>query len=209
MKKIFYLLIIVVFASCKFDGKAQDNKDIKTDEKCNGYYGERYMDFFNEWSINRENKKIIDSTLYYLDKQIICNPKDIEFVQEKAMFLIYNKFYERALIEIDSISKVDPFFKMMKGTIALRLNKENSEELLKEAYGEFIQYTIEYNDPNDIAWKIVLDNYFKGKEYALDAITKSKQNTNDDYVITTFEVMEQMIKEMPKEEILYNLFKIE
>lgn len=209
MRKIFYLIILVILSSCKFNGKTKDNKITNADERCDGYYGEKYIAFFDEWSVNRKDKKIIDSTLYYLDKLIKCDPKDKGFIQEKSNFLIYNKLYERALEEIDSISKVDPFFKMMKGTITLKLNKENSKELLKEARREFIQYVIEYNDPNDIFCKIILDNYFKGKEYALNEINRYLTKINDDYTISTFEVMEQMIKEMPKEEILYELFKIE
>lgn len=209
MKNIFYLLIILFFASCKFDGKAQENKVTMIDEKCNDYYGEKYMTFFDAWSINRNDTKLIDSTLYYLDKIISCDPEDSGSIQEKANFLIYNKLYERALKEIDSISNVEPFFKMMSGTLSLKLNKENSEKLLKEAHRKSIQFVKEYNDPNDIFWKIILDNYFQGKEYALTEIKKAKQNITDDYVISTFEELEKMINEKSKKEILYDIFNIE
>lgn len=207
MKKIFYLIFPLLLISCKYESKAQDESSI--DDKCNGYYGEKYAEFFNKWSVNRENERIIDSTLYYLNKQINCNPKDIGAIQEKANFLIYNKFYEKALIVIDSVSKVEPFFKMMKGTIGLKLDRQNSEELLKEAHGEFSQYIEEYNDPNDIVWKLILDNYLKGKEYALSEAERLKKNLKKDYEVANIEAIEQMIREMSKEDVLYHLFKIE
>ncbi len=207
MKKIFYLIFSLLLISCKFESKAQNESNIE--DKCNGYYGEKYVEFFNKWSVNRENKKIIDSTLYYLNKQISCNPKDVGAIQEKAMFLIYNKFFENALKEIDTLSEVDPFFKMMKGTIGLKLNKENSEELLKEARKEFTQYIEEYNDPNDVVWKLILDNYFKGKEYALNKAESLKKTMKKDYEVTNIEAIELMIREMSKEDVLYHLFKIE
>lgn len=208
MEKIFFLLIIVFFASCQFDGKAQGNKGITADKKCNGYGG-KYVSFFNQWSVNREDKIIIDSTLYFLDKLIQCDPEDKGLIQEKANFLIYNKFYERAIEEVDSISMEDPFFLMMKGTIALKLNQKKGEVILKDAHRKFIQKVIEYNEPTDVFHKIVLDNYFQGNEYALDEIVKYKQNSDDEYMIATFEVFEQMLKEKSEKEILYDLFKIE
>lgn len=204
MNKAIYLLFTTLFFSC--NGKAQDNNT--KDEKCNGYYAEKYSEFFNKWSVNRENKKIIDSTLYYLDKQINCDPDSFSNIQEKANFLIYNNFYEQAIKEIDSISNTNPFFKMMKGTLCLKLKKNNSEKLLKEARNEFAQYIQKHNDPNDVSWKIILDNYFEGKEYALKQTAKAKKSFKEDYQITNIETIEQMIKGMSKKDILYNLFKI-
>jgi len=204
MNKAIYLLFTILLFSC--NGKAQDSRS--KDEKCNGYYAEKYSEFFNKWSVNREDKKVIDSTLYYLDKQISCDPKNFNNIQEKANFLIYNGFYERAMKEIDSVSDADPFFKMMKGTLALKLDKNNSDDLLKEARNEFTQYIQEYKDPNDVSWKIILDNYFEGKEYALSEATKAKKSFKEDYQITNIETIEQMIKEMPKKDILYQIFKI-
>lgn len=204
MNKAVYLLFTILLFSC--NGKAQDN-NIK-EEKCNGYYAEKYSEFFNKWSVNRENKKVIDSTLYYLDKQISCDPHNFSNIQEKANFLIYNSFYDKAIKEIDSISNTNPFFKMMKGTLGLKLERDNSEKLLEEARNEFAKYIQKHNDPNDVSWKIILDNYFEGKEYALKQSAKAKKSFKEDYQITNIEAIEQMIKGMSKRDILYHVFKI-
>ncbi|MGX1023605.1 hypothetical protein [Psychroflexus sp. MBR-150] len=204
MNKAIYLLFTIVFLSC-------NNKDHDTnikDENCNGYYAKKYSEFFNKWSMNREDKQVVDSTLYYLDKQMSCDPKNISIIQEKANFLIYNELYEKAIIEIDSVSNTDPFFKMMKGTLSLKLNKNDGEKLLREARNEFTHYIQEYNNPNDVSWKIILDNYFEGKEYALRQSAKVKKNFKEDYQKTNIQTIEQMLKEMSKKEILYHLFKI-
>ncbi len=184
--------------------KAQNN----IDQKCNGYYVEKYSKFFEDWSTNRMNNKLVDSTLYYLDKQINCNPKNFIYIQEKANFLIYNGLYNKAIKTIDSVSYVDPFFKMMKGTLSLKLNVKNSDKLLKDAHNKFNQYLSEDKDPNDLSWKIILDNYFFGKDYALEELAKAKRKFEEDHQITNFESIEFMIKEMSKEEILFELFSI-
>lgn len=204
MDKAVYLLFILLLFSCK--DKTQDN--YTKEEKCNGYYANKYAKFFNEWSVNREDKKVIDSTLYYLDKKINCDVKNTNNIQEKANFLIYNGFYDEAIIEIDSISNTEPFFKMMKGALALRLGRNNSENLLKEAHNGFTQNIQKHHDPNDVFWKIMLDNYFEGKEYALKHSAKAKKNFNEEYQITNIEAVEQMIKEISKKEVLYHVFKI-
>ena len=167
-------------------------------------YQEKYLEFYQKWNINSRNKVLIDSTLYYLNKQIEMNPRDYSLIIEKTIFLMKNNFYDKALLEIQIISEDGPFYKFLEGVISLKLDKDNSGKLLKEAHNEFIEYAKEYEDINDILWKVILDNYFEGKDYALKEIEKYKNKAEDKYQLYLYEEVKELILKMSKEEVLFN-----
>ncbi|MDN3673044.1 hypothetical protein QWY99_08290 [Flavobacterium branchiarum] len=163
-----------------------------------------YKKFNNKFALE-EN----DSALIYINQAIKCNPKSSNYKFTKVRFLVETKNYNDAIIQLDEliINSEDPAFKMEKGTIFLKINEKNAIKALRDAYNDYDK--IQNPTSNNQFCKIALDNYFKGKEYALKEIDKFKENYKDKgYENQNINFLEELINKETKENVLFKLFSI-
>jgi len=190
MKKIF-LFVFIIFFCCRKKGN-----NTAVSQSC-----DNYIKKFNQYL--RDEK--IDSALYYINEAIKCDPTKNEYKLKKVQYLISEQRYEMAYKSIDDFSNPSPEFIMMKGVIALKLNKNNSNKLLKEAYKEIQDKT---KNVNNQYYKIALDNYFEGKDYALNQIKVYQKTYDKKYYIYISDLLEKHIKNLSKEEVLFKIFNV-
>ncbi len=196
------LLIAILFFSLLTCNSNQEGVVKNNKNECS-IFNEKYLEY------SMLNKK--DSALYYIDKAIDCNPKDDFFKTEKIKSLIHYEDYNSAISFAKKLAKEnDPNFKLLYGTLLLKMNDENAEIQLKEAYNLFSINTKNYNQ-NDSSldfYKIGLDNYFKGKKYSLLMLEKFKKNYPDKNNLQSADYLENLINTTSKESVLYKLFDI-
>jgi hypothetical protein len=193
-KNVIIFFLFLFFLNCNSNFKKQLSS--KQDNLCNIYFNK-----YSEKFVNGEN----DSALFYIDKAIKCNPNEINYYDNKLIFLISIKKYYNAieLIE-DKQDNKDPIFKLLKGVLYLKINNNISDSLISESYNELLKKT----NSDNLFYKIALDNYFKGKVYSLNEISiyrkRNNNNKNDRFNI---DVLEDLIINNSKETVLFKIFK--
>lgn len=201
---IFLLLSTALLLSCT--SKNSEHRTVKSIIAVDSLevFQNKYLYYYQKWTLNNQNYR--DSTLYYLDKMIVLNKEDETLVVDKIIFLMRNDLYEDALIQIELLMENEPFpfYIYLKGIISLKLNKDNSNKLLEEAYKEFIKYSQDCDDLDSLSWKIILDYYFKDKLYALTELEKCYKTIDNEYEIEYLKKLEELIKSTPIELLLYN-----
>lgn len=195
------LIIAVFLSNCDGNKKAIKNiaqeKDYSICKKSFKKYKEKF--------IAEEN----DSALIYINKAIECNPSNNSYKNSKVAFLITIENYNDAIKQLDELISItnDPTFRLQKGVVRLKINDHKSKELLNSSYNEFNE--IKKPTSGNQFYKIALDNYFKGKEYALKEIEKVKQIYKDQpYESQNFKALEELINTERKEVVLFKLFNI-
>jgi predicted Zn-dependent protease len=173
---------------------------VKENSKCKEIYKK-----YNEKYVLEEN----DSALIYINQAIECNPKSSDYKFTKIRFLVEIKNYNDAIKQLDEfiLNSDDPAFKTQKGTLLLKINDKSSIKILSESYNDYKK--IKNPTSNNQFYKIALDNYFEGKEYALKEVEKFKQTyKGKGYENQNINVLEELIKNETKENTLFKLFNI-
>jgi hypothetical protein len=201
MRKIhFYnfLVLISTVSSCQNKTNIAEKSATKEKAKCVILY-DKYIEKFSA----REN----DSALYYIDKCIKCDPSKNDNKYAKVQLLISMRDYKNAILVFSDFKLDDPALKMQKGVLMLKINDTKAENILQESFLEFCKIK-ELTSSNQF-YKIALDNYFKGKEYALEEINKFKVTfKGKDYETQNINALESLIKSENKENVLFKVFNI-
>ncbi len=182
--------------------KSNKTKDTSQDIDCS-----KFNDKYVEYRIVK-NK---DSALYYIDKAIACDVKDNFFKMEKVKLLVsYRDYLGASKLAYDLSKGNDPTFKMLYGVLLLKQNDTEADKVLEKSYTILSDNTKSYDDSNSNLhyYKIGLDNYFNGKNYSLQRVDEYKKNYNTPNNIQMAILMENLIKNSSKEELLFNLFNI-
>lgn len=194
------LIFTVFLSNCEGNKKViniSQEKDYSICKKSFKKYKEKF--------IAEEN----DSALIYINKAIECNPNNNSYKNSKVAFLITIENYNDAIKQLDELISItnDPAFRLQKGVVRLKINDEKSKELLNNSYNEFNE--IKNPTSSNQFYKIALDNYFKGKEYALKEIEKVKQIYKDQpYESQNFKALEELINTEKEDVVLFKLFNI-
>lgn len=161
---------------------------------------------FNDQILLEEN----DSALYYINKAIKCNPKNVNYIFSKIRFLVDIKKFNDAKLQLDKLILIsdDPAFKLMKAILTRKTKEEKSEQLLNESYITFNK--IKKPTSSNSFYRIALDYYFKGKNYSLKEIEKHKNKYKESYEIQNINALEELIlnNDKEKEDVLFLLFNI-
>ena len=200
MKKALYILIFTLILGCVHKNKSDAVKKVDTTlcEKFN----EKYIEF----SINNK----IDSAYFYLNRAIKCNPENESFKYEKISFLIKNKEYNKALKDLDNIiiTSKDITYQFLKSIILYRINDSKAKVELDKVYSEVSKKS--ESNFTYLTYKILLDNYFKGKEYALSEITSIDTEKIGIAEKQTLKYLQTKIKDSEKPmDIIFDMFDIE
>lgn len=202
-KLLFIFAYLLSLLNCNNNNNKKATNDLITEKeevKCKEIYKK-----FNEKYVLEEN----DSALIYIDEAIKCNPKNNKYKYSKIKFLIEIKNYDDAIKQLDKFILLsnDPAFKLQKGVLLLKIKDEKSKQILEECYYEYQK--LKEPTSNNLFYKIALDNYFEGKEYSLNEILKCKrQYQGKDYELQNIKVLEELINNKSKEEVLFNLYNI-
>lgn len=195
--RLFFLFLVVLAGTCKRKSKAELTSDCKI-------LNEKYVKFSSE--------RQIDSALYYLDKTIACDSESDFFKFAKAKYYVNIEQYENAYEYIDVLlSKNEPSYLTYKGALGLKLNKPEAEGFLKRAYTTYGEMTEkEINKRNAAIYKISLDNYFLGKQNAIEQIAKYRdQSKIAAHEIQVIDFLENAINTSDKKDVLLSIFNIQ
>jgi len=198
--KILVLTLFLIFASCK-SNQTKDETNQKID--CS-----KYNDKYVEFAMN--NKK--DSAFYYIDKAILCDPKDEFFKSEKMKLLIQYKDYENAVKLAKVMSNEgEPTYVMLYGILLMKQGDSESVKVLKKANSLLSKIVNDYSEENLNLhfYRIGLDNYFQGKNYSLKMVQKFRDSYVKEHEIQLANYIEDLINNESKENVLFNLFTID
>ena len=194
--RFLFLFLLVLVGTCKPKKQAKLNDDCKI-------LNEKYVKFSSEQQI--------DSALYYLDKTIECDSESDFFKFAKAQYYVSIEQYEEAYDYINVLlSKNEPSYLTYKGALGLKLNKPEAESFLKRAYRAYSEMTDkEINKRNAAIYKISLDNYFLGKQNAIEQITEYRsQPKKEEHEIQVIDFLENAINNSDRKEVLLSIFNI-
>lgn len=179
MKHNFYIIVFIFLAlSC----------DKKSKNLCSTYkmlmqrkYDELYLIDKNKNSKSFQIK--YDSTNYYLDKYMECNPNSVELIRYKLGLLSYNKDYQKMipyydkLIQSDSLSIQDKRnAKYSKFCYMLMTDSIKHKKEIKNYYKEVNQQEPKVSEllknlsknELEIYKRLKLSYYFEGREKTLE-----------------------------------------
>lgn len=177
-----------------FSCSKQNKKQIKD---CNAYK-ERFIDF--------ELTNNIDSALVYINKAIECNPTDEYYKFSKVNFLIRQLKYEEALKSLKTLNlENEVSLQLMEVALNMKIGGDSIDFKLDKIYAKINKHDFKSNS-SAIAYKIVLDNYFKGSDYALDKIALANANFEDNNSTLLFESLKNNIETYDKNEVVFKLF---
>lgn len=198
IKKYVFLIFSCLLLSIQFCCK---NYKKKVEIDCEDY-NQRFVDFE---LVNRP-----DSALVYIDKAIKCNPTDDFYKFSKVNFLIRQSNYieaARLLKTLDYENELS--LQLMVIALDMKTDRDSIDFKLDKIYAKINQHDFISNS-STIAFKIVLDNYFKGEKYALNRIKEAKLDFKDYNSTLLFESIKQNIESNSnKQEVIYKLFNFE
>jgi len=203
--RILSILFFSIFLS-NCDGNKKTIKKKNVSQEKDYSICKKYLKKYKENFIIEEN----DSALVYINKAIECNPNNNSYKNSKVTFLITIENYNEAIKQLDELIDItnDPALRLQKSVVKLKINDKTSNELLKENYKEFDE--IKKPTSSNLFYKIALDNYFKGKEYALKEIEKTRFVYKDKlYEVDNFKVLDELINTEKREVVLFKLFNID
>ncbi|MDB9837154.1 hypothetical protein OAC51_09705 [Flavobacteriaceae bacterium] len=202
MKKKLQLAAFLFYGLCIF--YSCENHAQKKTMTCETY-NEKFIDY------EMENQP--DLALIYIDKAIECSsekPEGKQFYKfSKVNFLIRQKEFERASKILNTFNlKEELALQIMDATLDMKIGRDSVDEKLRLSYDK-INHSSSQKEIEVLIYKIALDNYFKGKEYALSEINKVKKVHTDYNSKLLISTVEASVKEKTKEDVFFRLFNFE
>jgi tetratricopeptide (TPR) repeat protein len=186
----------ILASSCK--NAKNETIEIKDNKQCEEF-NKKHMKFV----IAEQN----DSAIYYIDKAIECNPEHENYKFSKARFLIeLNKYQEAEKVFLTFKNPEEPTIKMYIGILKLKTNDTQSENILRNVYSKFEKS--ESQNSTYFYYKIALDNYFNGKDYAINQIKQYKKEFTSAYELQNINALESLILTNDKREVLFKILNI-
>ncbi|MBS9462075.1 hypothetical protein KIM67_06605 [Flagellimonas sp. 389] len=194
--RLFLLLPALFLVSCNSKNRVAFKEDCQS-------LNEKYLKLSSEHEI--------DSALYYLDRTINCDSESDFFKFEKVKYYVSLGQYQNAYNYLDVIIlKNESSYLTYKGALGLKLNKPEAENLLRQAHTAYGKMSKKEIDKRSAAtYKISLDNYFLGKQNAIEQITEYKsQPKKEEHEIQVIDFIENAINTLDKKEVLLTIFNI-
>lgn len=196
--RVLILFFIILASNC--NSKKRNVGQFKCED-----LNKKYLDFVSE--------RKMDSAFFYLDKTIECDSKSDFFKFEKVKLYASLSEYQKAYDYIDVLlGKDEPTYMAYKGSLGLKLGKEEADSILKKAYDNIKTLNTEKNAYDRTFYQLGLDNYFLGKDHVDKEVLKYKQIFKDTTSVQyqSIGVMENIIaSEESKEAVLYKMFNID
>lgn len=199
MPKIFFFIsFFFLISSCSKIGV----KEISEIE-------DKYVESYESWNLEIDTQKRQDSVLYYID-ELIKLSKDDFYKIEKIKILCRIEKYKEALTVFNILEERDSFaIELLRGLIEIKdnPNPKNENIVLQHIYQKYKskKLTIEDN-----FYKIALDYYFRGGDYAIDEINslvnKGKLTKSNEQL---YEILKERIQaKEDRLDVLFYLFNL-
>jgi|SRR5690606_5004735 len=195
-KTILFISLFLLASNCS----KQENKNLSEVE-------DKYIESYENWNLETDSQKKQDSVLYYMD-ELINISKDDFYKIEKIKFLYRIKKNKDALSVFKSLKEQDSFMiELLKTLIEIKDNSKNTDIVLQNIYQKYEskKLTIEEN-----LYKIALDYYFQGGNYAIDEINNimSKEELSESNK-QLYEILQGKIQEGENSlEVLFYLYNL-
>lgn len=195
-KTIFFISLFLLASNCS----RQENENLSEIE-------DKYIESYENWNLETDSQKKQDSVLYYID-ELINISKDDFYKIEKIKFLYRIGKNKDALSVFKTLKGQDSFMiELLKTLIEIKDNSKNTDLVLQNIYQKYEskKLTIEEN-----LYKIALDYYFKGGNYAIDEINSimSKEELSESNK-QLYEILQEKIQDEENSlEVLFYLYNL-
>lgn len=198
MRNKILLLLSLGALTSNCQNKANDLND-SNDSKCKELF-EKYKTKFSTSDI--------DSTRYYIESAMKCAPENINFINNSIQFYIKVADYKAAITQVGKLKSEgsDKSLDFMISVLKLKLGDSSAKNDLQKIHSH-------YKDDkqltsSNLIYKIALDNYFGDKNYALNQLKEYRKVYTSEYDIQNLDVVEELLKSVNKEKVLFSLFNI-
>lgn len=197
MAKIFFFIgLFFLTSNCS----NPENKNLSEIEA-------KYIENYENWNLDTDSQNKQDSVLYYIDELINISEDDFYKV-EKIKFLYRIEKNKDALSVFKTLNEQNSFMiELLRTLIEIKDNSNNTDSVLQSICHKYEdkKLTIEEN-----LYKIALDYYFKGGNYAIDEIndlmTKEELSESNKQL---YEILQEKIQnEEDSLEVLFYLYNL-
>lgn len=184
------LFLIIMNVSCQ-------NK--ATNVKCEDFF-KKYKEKFSTTDI--------DSTRYYIESAMKCAPENKNFIDNSIQFYIKVADYKLAIKQVQKLKKdeSDKSLDFMISVLKLKLGDSSAKNDLQKVYAKYKEDR--QLTSSNVIYKIALDNYFNDKNYALKQLQDYHKVYTSGYDIQNLNAIENLIKSIDKDEVLFALFNL-
>ncbi|MDN3672122.1 hypothetical protein QWY99_03440 [Flavobacterium branchiarum] len=199
---IVTILLITSLLSCQ--SKSESKKNLEKERIADRPECEVIYNKYIEKASKMEN----DSAIYFLNKSINCDPANDGYKFSKAQFFVDKQEYQEALNQLNEIKadSIDPTLRLFSSVLKLKLNSDDADKDLSDVYSKIAK--IKKPNSSNVFYKLALDNYFKGKDYALEQLKFCKKIYTTDYDKQNLDVLESYINTDNKRNVLFKIFNI-
>lgn len=168
---------------------------------------DKYIESYENWNLETDSQKKQDSVLYYIDKLINIS-KDDFYKIEKIKFLYRIERYKDALSVFKILKERNSFtIDLLRSLIEIKDDSKNANIILQSIYQKYENKKLTIEEK---FYKIALDYYFKGGNYAIDEInnliSKEELSESDRQL---YEILQEKIQnEEDSLEILFYLYNL-
>lgn len=194
-KTIFFISLFFLASNC-----SKKNENLSEIE-------DKYIESYENWNLETDSQKKQDSVLYYIDELINISEDDFYKI-EKIKFLYRIEKNKNALSVFKTLKEQDSFtIELLRSLIEIKENSNKTDVVLQNVYHkyEIKKLTIEEN-----LYKIALDYYFKGGNYAINQINSimSKEELSESNK-QLYEILQEKIQEEENGvEVLFYLYNL-
>lgn len=195
-KTIFFISLFLLASNCS----KKENRNLSEIE-------DKYIESYENWILETDSQKKQDSVLYYIDELINISKGDFYKI-EKIKFLYRIEKNKDALSVFKTLKEQDSFLiELLRTLIEIKDNSNNADSVLQSIYQKYEgkKLTIEEN-----LYKIALDYYFKGGNYAIDKISDlmAKEELSESNK-QLYEILREKIQEEENSlEVLFYLYNL-
>lgn len=192
--------LLLIFCLAVFTSNCQNKTNESNDSKCKELF-KKYKEKFSTSDI--------DSTRYYIENAMKCAPENKNFIDNSIRFYIKVADYKVAIKQVEKLkdngSNISLDF--MISVLKLKMGNASAKNDLKKNY---IQYnTDKLLTSSNLIYKVALDNYFNDKNYALNQLKDYRKVYTTEYDTQNLDAVENLIKSVGKEDVLFTLFNIQ
>ncbi|WP_156424169.1 hypothetical protein [Myroides odoratus] len=153
---------------------------------------DKYIESYEKWNLEADSQEKQDSVLYYIDKLIDISNDDFYKI-EKIKILYRIEKYEDALSVFRNLKEQDSFaIDLFRSLIEIKDDPKNPSVILQRIDQKYESKELTREDR---FYKIALDYYLQGRDYAIDEINNVvRKGELSKYEKELYEILQEKIQ---------------
>jgi len=153
---------------------------------------DKYIESYEKWNLEADSQEKQDSVLYYIDKLIDISNDDFYKI-EKIKILYRIEKYEDALSVFRNLKEQDSFaIDLFRSLMEIKDDPKNPSVILQRIDQKYESKELTREDR---FYKIALDYYLQGRDYAIDEINNVvRKGELSKYEKELYEILQEKIQ---------------